>query len=293
MNSLSGFIKLHRKLVAWGWYQDSVVKDVFLHLLLTANFKTMQWKNITLQEGQVVVGSQKLADELGFSRQQVRTALKKLSTTNEITVEPYSKFSIITIVNWRDYQSENGATTRLCDGFVNKKNFSENSTKKITKSSTNKKAEKNKSQSDFFELDEEKATKTSTKSLTNNQPTTNQQLTNKQPQRKNVKNDKKERMVRRERGALSPRGQFLNVFLSDAEVADLAEKYPHDYERKIERLSRYIESNGKDYPNHYIKLMDWLDEDVGAPGRSKDVKTKSSYDIDELEEINTLDDWGL
>ena len=62
---------------------------------------------------------------------------------------------------------------------------------------------------------------------------------------------------------------------------------------KIKRLSRYIESNGKDYPNHYIKLMDWLEEDVGAPGRSKDVKTKSSYDIDELEEINTLDDWGL
>lgn len=294
MNSLSGFIKLHRKLVAWGWYQDSVVKDVFLHLLLTANFKTMQWKNITLQEGQVVVGSQKLADELGFSRQQVRTALKKLSTTNEITVEPYSKFSIITIVNWRDYQSENGATTRLCDGFVNKKIFSENSTNKSTKSSTNKKAEKSKAQSDFFEFDEEKTTETSTKSLTNNQPTTNQQLTNKQPQRKNVKNDKKERMVRRERGALSPHGTFGNVFLSDSEVADLKSKYPHHYQSKIDRLSRVIESKGKDYSNHYATLLDWLMQDVGEPGKTTqdDTTKSSSYDIDELEEINTLEDWA-
>ena len=141
MSSLNGFIKLHRKLVAWGWYQDYVVKDVFLHLLLTANFKDTPWRDKTLKKGQVVIGSQKIADELGFSRQQVRTALNKLKSTNEITIEATNRFSIITIVNWEDYQSE-------------------------TDLSTNK----------------------STKRATNNQPTDNQQITNNQPQRKNIKN---------------------------------------------------------------------------------------------------------
>ncbi|MFR5790585.1 MAG: hypothetical protein ACLUFA_09410 [[Clostridium] leptum] len=38
---LNGFVKIHRKLVQWGWYTDNVVKGVFLHILLTANFKPM------------------------------------------------------------------------------------------------------------------------------------------------------------------------------------------------------------------------------------------------------------
>lgn len=127
-----------------------------------------------------------------------------------------------------------------------------------------------------------------TNTLTNDQQTANKQLTNDQQQWKKDKESKR-KIKKRERGALSPHGQFENVFLSDSEVADLRAKYPNYYEAKIERLSRYIESNGKDYPNHYIKLMDWLEEDVGEPGQTQDDTTASSYDIDELEEINRLD----
>ena len=120
-SSLNGFVKLHRKLIAWGWYQDYVVKDVFLHLLLTANFKDSQWRGITLKKGQLITGSKRLADDLGFTRQQVRTALGKLKSTNEITIETTNRYSLITIVNWNDYQSDD-----------------DTSTNKSTKSATNK-----------------------------------------------------------------------------------------------------------------------------------------------------------
>lgn len=238
MNTLSGFIKLHRKLVAWGWYQDYVVKDVFLHLLLIANFKATPWKGRVLEEGQVVVGAQKLADELGFSRQQVRTALKKLKSTNEITIETTNRFSVITIVNWRDYQSDN-------------------------KTSTND----------------------STSRATNKQPTDNQQATNKQPQRKNGKNDKNVKNGKKREGTLAAHGSFLNVFLSDSEYNDLRTRYPQHYEAKIERLSRYLESTGKTYRNHYSTLLDWLEEDTAQ----EQPQTKSSYDVNELDKIDTLD----
>ena len=102
---LNGFIKLHRKLVAWGWYQDYVVKDLFLHLLLTANFKATNWRGEVLEAGQLIVGTQRLANDLGFSRQQIRTALDKLKSTNEITIKTTNKYSVVTIVNWREYQS--------------------------------------------------------------------------------------------------------------------------------------------------------------------------------------------
>ena len=29
-----GFIKLYRKMLEWGWYDDGPTKDVFIHLLL-------------------------------------------------------------------------------------------------------------------------------------------------------------------------------------------------------------------------------------------------------------------
>ncbi len=101
-------------------------------------------------------------------------------------------------------------------------------------------------------------------------------------------------MVRSERGTLSPHGTFGNVLLSDSEAADLREKYPHHYQSKIDRLSLVIESKGKDYSNHYAVLLDWLMQDVGEPGKAaQDYTTNmSSYDIDDLEEINTLEDWA-
>lgn len=132
-----------------------------------------------------------------------------------------------------------------------------------------------------------------TNDLTNDQQTANKRLTNDQQQWKKDK-ERKRKIKKGERGTLSPHGTFGNVFLSDSEVADLKSKYPHHYQSKIDRLSRVIESKGKDYSNHYATLLDWLMQDVGLPGKAtQDDTTKtSSYDIDELDEINTLEDWA-
>lgn len=242
MSTLSGFIKLHRKLVAWGWYQDYVVKDVFLHLLLTANFKRTEWQGQTLEEGQVVIGYQKLADELGFGVRRVRTAIDKLKSTNEVTTKSTNKFTIITIVNWREYQS--------ADEPIN------------MQTNTN-----------------------SNKQLTNNQQTTNKQLTNNQQQRKNGKNVKNDKNGKKREGARTPRGEFQNVLLSNSELNELKTRYPNDYETKIERLSRYLAATGKKYNDHFATLLDWLHEDTAK----EQPKEKRSYDINDLEKIDTLD----
>lgn len=104
---LNGYIKLFRKILYWEWYNKSVIKDVFLHLLLLASFTEKKWRGIVIKEGQAVIGTQKLADDLGFTRQQVRTALKKLEESGEITKDTTNKYTLITIVNWREYQGYN------------------------------------------------------------------------------------------------------------------------------------------------------------------------------------------
>ena len=104
MSSLNGFVKLHRKMVEWGWYSDCVVKDVFIHILMVARYTPGQYMGYDMKAGQAVIGRKKMATELGFSEQQIRTALKKLESTGEITLKSTNKFTIATVENWEFYQ---------------------------------------------------------------------------------------------------------------------------------------------------------------------------------------------
>lgn len=106
MQELNGYIKLYRKLVKWGWYQDNVVKSLFLHCLLMASFKDFDWMGQVLKAGQFITSLKHLSDDLGFSTQQIRTAIKKLESTGEITSTSTNKFTIITVMNWENYQVE-------------------------------------------------------------------------------------------------------------------------------------------------------------------------------------------
>ena len=88
----------------WEWYQDSNTKAVFLHLLLNANWEDYRFKGYEIPKGSVVVGRRKLSRDLNISEKSVRTALKHLKSTNEVTIKTTNKFSIVTIVNWDKYQ---------------------------------------------------------------------------------------------------------------------------------------------------------------------------------------------
>ena len=105
--SLNGYIKLYRKMLEWGWYDDTNTKVVFLHLLLTANYKDIEWHGIPLKRGDVVTSIHKLATDLKLSDQNVRTALSHLKLTGEITSKSHIKFSIISIKNYNQYQEDN------------------------------------------------------------------------------------------------------------------------------------------------------------------------------------------
>lgn len=104
METVSTWIKLHRKIVEWGWYGDPNTKAVFLHLLLTANIKETEFRGVKILPGQTVIGRKALAETLGMSEQSVRTSLNHLKSTNEITITSTNRFSVVTVVNWESYQ---------------------------------------------------------------------------------------------------------------------------------------------------------------------------------------------
>lgn len=103
---MSGYIKLHRKLIEWDWYDDVSTKTLFLHLLLMSNYKDKNWKGITIKRGEFITSLESLTKS-GLSISQIRTSLKKLEKTKEINVITTNKNSIISVIKYNDYQNLN------------------------------------------------------------------------------------------------------------------------------------------------------------------------------------------
>lgn len=235
MPEKSTFIKLNRKILKWRWYQDSNTFRVFVHLLLTANVTDRDFEQVTVKRGQLVTSVAHLSRDLKISVKSVRTALEHLKSTNEVAIRTTSKYSVITINNYNEYQK--AANTRANEGQA-----------------------------------------------------TGKRGANEGQQYKNDKECK--RMIKNEReDTLAPLGRFKNVILTQNELDELKGKFPNDYEAKIERLSRYLESTGKHYGNHFATLLEWLEKDTAGISNDKSDKRTSSYDLDELDKINMLDDF--
>lgn len=98
------WIKLYRKFVEWEWYSDVNCKVVFLHLLLTANWQPKRWQGRVIDVGEVVTGRESLAEAVGITVQQIRTALKKLVESEVIEIDATNKFTVIKIKNYEKYQ---------------------------------------------------------------------------------------------------------------------------------------------------------------------------------------------
>lgn len=99
-----GYIKLHRQIKDWEWWGDIKTFRLFIYLLITANFTPNSWQGITVDVGQLVTSLDTLSRETGLSVQEVRTCLKRLKSTNEITSETSSKYTVITVKNFNKYQ---------------------------------------------------------------------------------------------------------------------------------------------------------------------------------------------
>jgi len=102
---MDGYIKLHRQILEWDWYNDPNTFRLFLHLLLKANHKDANWKGILIKRGQRFTSLNSLSEELKMSIKEIRTAEKKLKNTSEIEVLGASNGTIITICKYDYYQS--------------------------------------------------------------------------------------------------------------------------------------------------------------------------------------------
>ena len=104
MPRLNGYVKLNRNLLDWRWYRDANTIRVFLHLLLSANFKDQPFENIIVRRGEVATSYGAIAEALHISARQARTAVTHLKVSGTVSVKQYSKFQVISIISWDLYQ---------------------------------------------------------------------------------------------------------------------------------------------------------------------------------------------
>lgn len=105
MDEIRGnYIKLHRSLLEWEWFQDDKTLVVFLYLLLRANWKPNRWRGIAIDRGQTLETLPGIARATGLSVRSVRTALKHLKSTGEVTDKVTAYGRLINVVNYAKYQ---------------------------------------------------------------------------------------------------------------------------------------------------------------------------------------------
>lgn len=100
-----GWIKLHRQILDWEYYDDIKCFKLWMHLLLKCNIEDgKKAYGFTLKAGQMITTLPKLSAETGLSEREVRTALDKLTKGRQIVQKTTNKFRVITVENWAFYQ---------------------------------------------------------------------------------------------------------------------------------------------------------------------------------------------
>ena len=104
-----GWVKLHRSFRSWEWKASPKHVAVFVDLLLEANHKDRRYMGVDIKKGQLTTSHSAIAKRTGVSIKSVRTVLTHLKRTGEVAIEPSSKFSLITITYYSEYQTTGNA----------------------------------------------------------------------------------------------------------------------------------------------------------------------------------------
>ena len=99
-----GYIKLSRQLLEWEWYDDLSTFRLWIHLLLTVNWKEGRYRGQEVKPGERVVSMHKLAEETGLSVATVMRCLNKLEKTGEVQTKRNTYGTLITVIKWGLFQ---------------------------------------------------------------------------------------------------------------------------------------------------------------------------------------------
>ena len=146
---MTGWIKLHRKLLDSPIFQNEKLFKVFAYCLMKASHKEhtqlVGRRVVHLQKGQFVFGRKRASEELRLKESTVRDYVKLLEKLGTIDIKSDNKFSVITVVNWAIYQNDEKISDSKNDNksTSNQHQINTNKNVKNVENDKNEKNEKN------------------------------------------------------------------------------------------------------------------------------------------------------
>lgn len=127
---MGNYIKIDRKILEWEWYKNQHTKTVFLHCLLKAYWKDTKFEGKTIPRGSFVTSIKHLSEELDLTADEIKTALKHLTKTGELTKQATNKYTVITVSNYESYQE---VTKQMPNEYQTDAEQMQNNSKSIAK----------------------------------------------------------------------------------------------------------------------------------------------------------------
>ena len=140
---MEGWIKLHRKLIENPIFLKPELLQLFIYCLLKANHEAQKiifnGQEIEIKIGQFITGRNIIAKDLKQNPITTYKRLKILENLKILNIKSNNKFSVVTVVNYGLYQSEeikrntkrnNKGTTREQQGNTNKNDKNDKNEKK-------------------------------------------------------------------------------------------------------------------------------------------------------------------
>lgn len=104
-NKRLGYVSLFRSMLEWEWFTDINTTHLFIYCLLSANHKDKRYRGDLVKRGSFLTSLDILSKKTGLTVSQVRTSLKHLELTHEVTCSKSAKGTVISIENYDLYQN--------------------------------------------------------------------------------------------------------------------------------------------------------------------------------------------
>ena len=239
-----GWIRLYRSILDhWLWEDDEpfCIRSAWIDILLMANHADKKCRFdgevITIQKGQIVTSIRKLSARWKWGIKRTKNFLKTLENDNMIVVESNTKRTLLTIVNYGDFnvigntndhteetQRQHGGNTE--ETLRQHRGNTEETPGELNNNVKNDKNDKNE---------------------------------------KNDKNDKNEKKGREKKTPRARYGEYKHVLLTEEEhnklLDQLGERATTEY---IKRVDEYCQQTGKRYQDYYLTILHWWNKDGGS-----------------------------
>ena len=107
-----GYIKIYRSIVDWEWFQDHNTLHLWIYILLRANYEPSRFMGMKIQRGEMIESLAVMAENTGLTINEVRTALRHLNSTGEITSKGTRFGTRIKVHKYAMYQGSSGGESQ-------------------------------------------------------------------------------------------------------------------------------------------------------------------------------------